>query len=108
MPVMEFPCTGCGECCRRIQTILEANHQHPIMKELVERFPFSTREDGACEMLLESGQCSVYDSRPILCNVKLGGMVLGVDESTWYRQNADACNYMIKEAGLDESFLVSL
>lgn len=103
---MEFPCTGCGECCRRLQSLLEANHEHPILKELVERFPFKTTESGACEMLMEDGSCGCYDQRPILCNVKLGAVVLGVDEDEWFRFNAAACNKLIVNAGLDEKYFV--
>lgn len=105
---MEFPCTGCGECCRRIQTILEANHEHPVMREIVSRFPYKTQKDGSCEMLMEDGRCSVYDHRPLLCDVKKGGMVLGVNEEVWFRVNAEACNQMIREVGLGEEYLVSL
>lgn len=105
---MDFPCTGCGECCRRIQTILEANHEHPVMREIVSRFPYKTQKDGSCEMLMEDGRCSVYEYRPLICNIKMGGLVLGVDQKDWYRVNAEACNQMIKEAGLGEGYLVSL
>ena len=59
-------------------------------------------------MLTEEGLCSVYESRPLLCNVKLGAQLLRIDELEWYRMNQLGCNSMIREAGLDESFLVSL
>jgi hypothetical protein len=79
-----------------------------VLRELVERFPYQTKEDGSCEMLTEEGKCSVYESRPLLCNIKLGAKLLQIDEMEWYRLNQMGCNSMIKEAGLDESFLVSL
>ena len=78
------------------------------MNELVRRFPYQTKDDGSCEMLTEEGKCSVYESRPLLCNVKLGAQLLQIDELEWYRMNQLGCNSMIREAGLDESFLVSL
>jgi Fe-S-cluster containining protein len=74
----------------------------------VERFPYKTREDGTCEMLTDDLKCSVYESRPLLCNIKMGAKLLQIDEMEWYRLNQIGCNSMIKEAGLDESFLVSL
>lgn len=105
---MEFPCTGCGECCRRLQAVLEANHEHPVLKELVERFPFKTTESGACEMLTDDNRCSVYDQRPLLCNIKAGGVLMGVEESKWYLMNQDYCNSMMDEVGLDVKYRVSL
>ena len=105
---MDFPCTGCSECCKRIGAVLEGSYEHPVLRELVERFPYQTKEDGSCEMLTEEGKCSVYESRPLLCNIKLGAKLLQIDEMEWYRLNQMGCNSMIKEAGLDESFLVSL
>ena len=105
---MDYPCTSCGECCRRLQTILERDYEHPIVREIVERFPYKTKEDGSCEMFTEDGLCSVYEHRPLLCNVKLGGIALGLDLKEWYRINADGCNHMIREAGLGEEYLVSL
>jgi hypothetical protein len=38
----------------------------------------------------------------------MGGLLLKMDEMEWYRLNQVGCNLMIREAGLDESFLVSL
>lgn len=105
---MDFPCTGCSECCKRVQSVLETEFDHPVMNELVRRFPYQTKGDGSCEMLTKEGKCSVYESRPLLCNVKLGAKLLRIDEMEWYRMNQLGCNSMIREAGLDESFLVSL
>ena len=105
---MDYPCTGCGECCKRIGAILEGSWGHPVLGELVERFPYKTREDGTCEMLTEDGRCSVYENRPLLCNIKLGGILLGIPQNKWYQLNMVGCNNMIRKAGLDPSFLVSL
>jgi Fe-S-cluster containining protein len=105
---MDYPCTGCSQCCRRIQAVLEMSHDHPVIQELVHRFPYQSRQDGSCEMLTTEGRCSVYDSRPLLCNIQLGAKLLKMDEQEWYRLNQLGCNEMIREAGLDESFLVTL
>jgi Fe-S-cluster containining protein len=59
-------------------------------------------------MLTEDGKCSVYMKRPLICNIKMGGVVLGLDQQEWYQLNMMGCNQMIEEAGLDPSFLVSL
>jgi uncharacterized protein len=105
---MDYPCTGCGECCKRIQAILDTSHYHPVIEELVRRFPYKARVDGSCEMLTEDMKCSVYKSRPLLCNIKLGAKLLKMDEKDWYRANRDGCNLMIEEAGLGEEYLVVL
>jgi Fe-S-cluster containining protein len=78
------------------------------MGELVKRFPYKTTESGACEMLLDDGRCSVYERRPLLCDIKMGGVLLKVAEKDWFRLNAQACNQMIEEAGLGKEYLVSL
>jgi Fe-S-cluster containining protein len=59
-------------------------------------------------MLTEDGRCSVYEHRPLICNIKVGGMLVGLDQKEWYQLNMVGCNKMIEEAGLDPSFLVSL
>ena len=79
-----------------------------MMGELVKRFPYKTTESGACEMLLEDGRCSVYECRPLLCDVKKGGLLMKVDETEWFRMNALVCNQMIEEANLGAEYLVSL
>lgn len=105
---MDYPCTSCTQCCRRIQAILDMSHEHPVIQELVLRFPYKARVDGSCEMLTDDGKCSVYDTRPLLCNIKMGAKLLKMDEKDWYRLNRDGCNSMIKEAGLGDEYLVTL
>ena len=43
----------------------------PFRQFLVSKFPYKTLEDGSCEKLTEDGLCSVYEDRPVMCNVKL-------------------------------------
>lgn len=105
---MDYPCTGCGECCRRVQAILDMSHDHPVIEELVRRFPYKAKKDGSCEMFTEEGRCSVYETRPLICNIKMGAKLLKMDEKDWYRLNRDGCNSMIKEAGLGDEYLVTL
>ena len=105
---MDYPCTGCGECCKGIQAALDASHGHPVIQELVRRFPYKTRDDGSCEMLTSDLKCSVYDTRPLLCNIKLGGKLLKLDEREWFKLNQDGCNALVKLAELGDEYLVSL
>lgn len=67
---IDFPCTGCGACCTKIGGLLDpkVKFEEPD-RTLVEQFPYKAREDGSCEMFID-GKCSVYESRPVLCNIK--------------------------------------
>ena len=102
----DFPCTSCGLCCKNVINIY-SQPMSPIMQFLVDKFPYKVLEDGSCEMLKDN-QCSVYEDRPLICNIRLGAKILGIDEDEWYKLTADSCNTMIKEAGLDSKYLVSL
>ena len=102
----EFPCTSCGLCCKNLSTMHE-DADHPMVAFLVSKFPYKILEDGSCEMLKDN-QCSVYNDRPIICNVRLGAKVMGIDQDDWYQLVAQGCNKMIIEAGLDSKYLVSV
>ncbi len=107
---MDFPCTGCGACCRKIRDILEDPEQlkpFPVLYNAVKEFPYDANEDGSCTML-KGNLCSVYDDRPLLCNIKKLGELSGYHESTWYSLNALTCNTLIEDAGLDESYFVTI
>lgn len=102
-----FPCSGCGQCCRTIGKILTLDNIHPLLNALVEQFPYATDQDGVCEKLNSDNTCSVYNERPLLCNVKTVGTLLGVPQDKWFLDNIHACNLLIKQAGLDEKYLIS-
>jgi Fe-S-cluster containining protein len=57
-------------------------------------------------MLTDDGLCSVYENRPLLCNLKLAALLLGYTNDDWMELQATECNSMIKEAGLDEKYKV--
>ena len=92
-----FPCTSCGECCRRVGAI----------KARGMWFPYEVRADGGCEKLGDDGRCTVYEKRPLICNIGRMGRMGGLNEAEWFRVNALACNAMIEEAGLGEAFRVT-
>jgi len=105
---MEFPCTGCGLCCKRIGAITadpEVFRGVPVLYEAVKEFPYEALPDGSCSML-SNDRCTVYEERPLLCNVKKLGELHNLDRDSWYAINAMSCNTMIKEAGLPEEYLV--
>ena len=51
-----FKCKKCGECCRHINLVADLNNYD--------------RGDGTC-IYLKNSTCSIYDSRPLICNVDL-------------------------------------
>lgn len=51
-----FYCTKCGLCCRNVDLISE-------LKEY-------DSGNGVCKFLTEENLCSIYDSRPDVCNVE--------------------------------------
>jgi hypothetical protein len=104
----EFPCTQCSLCCRKISEVLSspAASISPLVKRVIDAFPYKADETGSCEMLVD-GKCSVYENRPDICNVDTMADLHGVPREVWYRFSASGCNALIKEAGLDESFLIT-
>lgn len=103
-----FPCTGCGLCCRYVGLIL-ANvdqQENVFLRELFKSFPYGVDESGACEKLVNN-QCSVYENRPLVCNIAALADVQGIPRAEYFDLAAKACNFMIRNAGLDESFLIN-
>ena len=98
---MEFICTQCGACCRHAGEWGGAKYGLPI------------KEDGSCGHL-KNNQCSIYDKRPDVCNVKkLGKKVikksnLSINIIDWYIFNSKLCNKMIKEEKLDKKYLINI
>ena len=105
----DFPCTQCGQCCRNINSILSNSDSFPtVIKDLINRFPYDINPDGSCSKLNEDGLCSVYQNRPIMCNIKLMGQLLHRDTTEWYRLQAEHCNILINAADLDPKYLVQI
>ena len=54
-----FICRMCGKCCTRFKSFPEGNEWRNILDS----------GDGICKYLDRSkGLCTIYDSRPIICN----------------------------------------
>ena len=106
----EFPCTQCGLCCTKVNLgkWFEPDvTDNLFIKFIISKFPYKLTEEGTCEKLVD-GLCSVYEDRPLLCNIPLGAKALGVDEREWFELNMQNCNKLIRDAGLDSAYLVSL
>jgi Fe-S-cluster containining protein len=52
---MDFPCIKCGLCCRTLPSIQDAVELN--------------RGDGVCKYLKDN-LCSIYPTRPIICNIE--------------------------------------
>jgi len=94
---MKFQCSACGACCRRAGT-------HGLMPD---------RGDGACIYLGQNNLCTIYETRPTLCNVEAMFSVRKEQEPSLtlkqhYVRNNELCNKWIKEDGLDSSYLIDL
>lgn len=98
---MEFNCSGCGACCKRIGLLKDK------FKEF--NFPYKVNEKGWCEMLDENNKCKVYENRPQICNVdKMYSvfMKMGMTKKEYYVENTKMCNLYIREDKSDEKYLL--
>lgn len=104
----EFPCTQCGLCCRLIGAILKSQDAlaNDTVRAVIDEFPYNIDKNGVCEKLVDN-KCTVYNTRPLLCDVTRMAQTLGLPLEDWYRSNAEVCNTLIKEAGLDDSYLIT-
>jgi len=107
-----FPCTGCSACCRKVSEIVEqAAKSDPasITYKAALSFPYGWDSSGSCEKL-KDGKCTVYDTRPLLCNVQSMSKYLseetGVSMKNLYYLTACMCNHYIDSLKLDKRFII--
>ncbi len=102
----KFPCTSCGLCCKNAKRIMDNN---PATKQMGNPlyFPYQFDNKGACTML-KNDLCTIYDNRPLICNIDAIIKTFKLSKSGVYRQNATTCNMEIKKAGLDKKFLIKI
>ena len=91
MKTDSFGCIECGLCCVHLPT---------WMLPAIEQFPYETDENGQCEKL-DGTRCSVYENRPLLCNLEQIDEELNTNmtKAEWYGLNAQGCNILLREAG---------
>lgn len=88
----KFPCSGCGLCCTKIDIIGKLYGK--------DVFPYSWDETGRCEKLTDDNKCSIYNDRPLICNVDDMFDAVYHKQMTreeFYRANADLCNKWMDE-----------
>lgn len=93
-----FPCTMCGECCKRVDQAHETK--------------WLDRADGVCRYFNESENlCSIYLKRPEICRIDQmyeSFFSKVMTKSKFYQLNADSCNIMQLQSGISEFYRVKL
>ncbi len=94
-----FPCSGCGACCRRVD---KAVKNFGIESEEGDDFyfPYKWDDTGRCEMLTDDNKCSVYENRPLICNIDKMLSLTDMSKDKFYAINIEACNAMMDEDNL--------
>lgn len=105
---MDFPCSGCGACCRRIKTIVESLEEYNNDFYSKNEFPYNWDESGRCEMLSEDNKCKVYENRPLICNVKEVSSFYSMSQEKFYLLNASVCNSLMDEDGTPKEFRLNV
>ena len=107
MSNFDFPCTQCGSCCSHVREAIKnaQNSNHPVWNEAANTFPYSYDSNGKCEKLID-GKCSVYNERPLLCNINKLGNLLELDTKMWYYMVAKSCNQLIEQDNLSQEYKI--
>jgi len=102
MPLLPavFPCSGCGACCRRINKAVGNLGIENIEKDNELYFPYKWDDTGRCEMLTDDNRCSVYENRPLICNIDKLLSLIDIPKEQFYAMNIAACNTMMDEDNL--------
>lgn len=111
-----FNCTACSLCCKKVKQTIDAAKQSIDIGNIgyhlyeIASFPFSSKEDGSCEMLGEDGRCSIYESRPDICNIETTRIkyFANISKEEYYSLTAASCNQLITEAGIEKKFLINV
>ena len=77
---MKFLCSGCGACCKAI----------------------------SCSYLTSEMRCSIYETRPDICDVQKMADIRGVDRMSWFIQNTLFCHSLIDYYGMSEDYKIDI
>jgi Fe-S-cluster containining protein len=82
--------------------LLDPTGRAKSIKKIIKEFPYK-HTDGVCEKLIDN-KCSVYESRPDLCNVdRFRERVFpGIDIGTWYHLVEESCRDLMRKSGQTE------
>ena len=106
---MNYPCTKCGACCRRIDKSIE--HVKRLQKinerfKAISDFPYTFDKTGRCENLQDDNTCKVYDHRPAICKLDVWFTFFDMPLEEFYAMNIEACNEAMKEDGIFEIYKI--
>ena len=87
---MNFKCSKCAACCRLAGEI-------GIMPR---------REDGACLYLSKDNECTIYDDRPLECNIRAMADHMKMPVKEYYKTVANVCNSTMDYYNIDEEYRV--
>ena len=90
---MDFPCTQCGLCCKNVRNALTWD-MPDWLKPAVDAFPKDwVLDDGSCAKMV-GNQCSVYEDRPLLCNLDKAHdeLDMPMNKDEWFDLNVRGCH----------------
>ena len=88
----DFPCTECGLCCKNLKNALTWDAPD-WLKPAIEAFPYQPLEDGSCPKMV-GNKCSVYQDRPLLCNLDKSHdeLDMPMSKQEWFDLNVKGCH----------------
>ena len=94
---MSFPCTKCGQCCMNISKVEQLIDDHS--------------GNGICIFYRENVGCKIYQNRPDVCRIDEGYIKffsshMSIQE--FYQKNAQVCNQLQEEKGMNQQYRVVL
>lgn len=110
MPV--FPCSMCGACCNNIGQVVEMLNSPEgngtNNKDNLFYFPYNCDDQGRCEKLSDDNKCTIYETRPIMCNIQALAVSMKIPIIEFYNLNIHACNKLMDASNIPESFRIPL
>lgn len=103
-----FPCTKCGACCRKIGLAVQGAKNIAVLLpnwDEVANFPYEINEDNSCSKLINN-QCSVYEERPLICNIDKMAAYFHLTKEDFYEMNVTACHELMIEEEIYERFKI--
>ena len=74
----------------------------PADRDAIKSFPYAATPEGACEKLVD-GKCSVYEKRPLICNMEAMYNKYyrpqNIPKKMFYDMAASGCNVLILANG---------
>ncbi len=105
MQEIKFLCSSCSQCCRQIGKLSKED-------KIKVDFPYEAKEDGSCEKLGDDGRCTIYETRPDICDVTKTynkfHLPKGRKKVDVFIQENMICNDLIRKSNMDEKYLINL